>query len=242
MLPLLYLLISFLPVLIYIGVIWATSEPNSINIKSSFTHFFSGLISVAIIFGIMALMPGYQRLLPISHTWAIFIFSFIQIAFIEEICKFISYIIGENIRGEESIIYDKPISTMFYCGITALGFSFIENVIYALQFGGDVLITRSLFSMLLHFLSGMIMGYWIALSKLPMKIKNKSPLEIFLFTKPELKKVTYYLIGILCAVLLHGFYDFNIFSGGHISSNYLILFSGFIANYLAAKNLQPKSK
>ena len=49
-------------------------------------------------------------------------------------------------------------------------------------------------------------------------------------------------MGIGCAVILHGLFDYNIFTGGHIVSNYLILLGGVIAVYLASKDLQEKSK
>lgn len=235
-----YLLLAFIPVLIYIGIIYITTPIGSISIRNSTHHFLSGIISIGIIFIYFRIFPEYQKLLLISPQWSIVIFSFIQVALVEEVCKFMSFRIGEFIRGE-SIFYDRPIATMFYSGITSLGFAFIENVIYAMQYGGEILIIRSFVSMLIHFLCGMIMGYWISVSRLPTKIKNRSLFEILCVNNPNLKLITYYSVGILSAVFIHGLYDYNLFSKGHITSNYLIIFSSIIATYLAAKDLNQKS-
>jgi RsiW-degrading membrane proteinase PrsW (M82 family) len=237
----LYLLLAFLPVLFYIGVIWSTQPIGSINFRNSLHHFLSGIISIGLIFTYFRIFPGCQKLLNINPQWSYLFFSFIQIALVEEISKFISFRIGETVRGETSVFYDKPIATMFYCGITGLGFAFIENVTYAMQYGGDVLLVRSFVAMLLHFLCGMIMGYWVSSSRMPTKIKNRSLFEVMCVNYPNFKKVGYYIIGIICAVFIHGLYDYNLFTKGHITSNYLILFSSAIAAYLAAKDLNQKS-
>lgn len=242
LLSLFYLLVAVVPVLFYIGVIWATTPKGDINVKNSFLHFIFGILSISIIFTYFRIFPNCHEVLPINESLAIFIFSFIQIAFVEEACKFLSFRMGEMIRTNESVEYDRPIATMFYSGISALGFSFIENVTYALKYGGEVLISRSFVAMILHFLCGLIMGYWIAVSRLPLKVKNSSPFEMFIYTRPKLKRFFYYGIGILSAVFIHGLYDFNLFSQGHITSNYLIIFSTVIAGYLAAKDLTEKSK
>lgn len=238
---LIYLLLAFIPVLMYIGVVWITTPIGSINIKNSLYHFLSGIISIGIIFIYFRVFPNCQKFLPVNQQWSIMIFSFIQVGLVEEICKLISFKIGEMIRGESSIFYDRPVSTMFYSGITALGFAFIENVTYALQYGGEVLIIRSFVAMLIHFLCGMIMGYWIASSRIPTKIKNRSLFEILCVNNPNLKLITYYIMGVLSVVFIHGLYDYNIFSNGHVTGNYLIIFSSVIAAYLAAKDLNQRS-
>lgn len=238
----LYLLLALIPVLIYIGVIWSTTQIGSINIKSCYYHFISGVISIGVIFTYFKIFPNCQSLLPFDWKVSIFIFSFIQVALVEEFTKLFAQKMGELLRGEGVTVYDSPIATMFYCGISALGFSFIENVTYALKFGGEVLIVRSFVAMLLHFLCGLIMGYWIAASRIPTRIRNKSPFEFYVTENKKFKTVVYYILGIFSAVFIHGLYDFNIFTQGHVTSNYLIIFSGVIAAYLAAKDLNEKSK
>lgn len=237
---LLYLLIAIIPVLLYIGVIWSTTPISSFNIRGSYLHFISGVVSVGIIFTYFRLFPDCHKSIAVDYSLSIFFLSFVQVALVEELCKFISFKMGEMLRGTDTVFYDKPVATMFYSGVTALGFAFIENVTYALQYGGEVLVSRSFVAMLLHFLCGMIMGYWIAASRLPTKLKNSSHFEMLCIKKPIIKKLVYYTLAILSAVFIHGLYDYNIFTKGHITSNYLIIFSGVIATYLAAKDLNER--
>jgi RsiW-degrading membrane proteinase PrsW (M82 family) len=238
-----YLLIALLPVAIYVAVIWATTPYGSIDLRKSSRYFITGILSIGILLTFLRLVPGWQNPVdPINMGFSIFLLSFIQIGLIEELCKWGSFKINEFIRGPEDIRYDSPIGTMFYCGISALGFSFIENVDYAIRYGSEILITRSLVSMLLHFLCGLIMGYWISASRIPTRLKNRSLLEVFFIRNPQVKMVVYNIMGIFCATFLHGLYDYNLFSRGHIVSNYLIILGGIITSYLASKDLDEKVK
>ena len=237
----LYLLLSLLPVFAYISIIWATTPIGSIDFRKSVQYFLTGIISIGMLLTFLRLFPNWQT--PVSLTdlpLSLMVLAFIQVALMEELCKFTAFKINENIRGEDDIKYDSPIGTMFYCGISALGFSFIENVEYALQYGGQVLFARSFISMMVHFLCGLIMGYWISASRIPSKLENRSLMEIIFIRKPILKKISYSIIGISCAVILHGLFDYNLFTEGHIVSNYLILLGGVVAAYLASKDLNER--
>lgn len=237
----LYLLLALLPVIAYIIIIWATTPWGSIDIKKSTQYFIIGTISIGLLLTFFRIFPNWQApISPNNLPLSFMVLSFIQIALMEELCKFIAFKINENIRGEDEVEYDSPIGTMFYCGISALGFSFIENVEYAIHYGGQVLIFRSFISMMAHFLCGLIMGYWISVSRLPSRLENRSLMEVIFIRKPILKKVTYSIIGISCAVILHGLFDYNLFTEGHIVSNYLILLGGIVAAYLASKDLNER--
>ncbi len=237
----LYFIIALLPVFLYVLTIWLTTPINSINLNKSAQYSLTGVLSVGIILFYSKLFPLAHKSISDNVNVSLWFFSFIQVSLIEELCKFSSFKINENMRGDD-IQYDTSIGTMFYCGISALGFSFIENVQYAYMYGSEVLIIRSFLSMMLHFLCGLIMGYWISLSRIPTKLKDRSLLELVFIKYKWLKVYLYSFMGIGCAVILHGLFDYNIFSGGHIVSNYLILLGGIIAVYLASKDLQEKSR
>jgi len=241
-LSLFYLLVAFLPVIAYIFIIWATTPYKSINIRTAFLYLISGLISIGIILTYFRLFPSCQDVVLFSDmSMSLLFFCFIQVALVEELCKLAAFSIGDRLRIDERD-YDSPIGTMFYCGISALGFAFLENVNYALTYGGEVLILRSVVALLVHFLCGLIMGYWVASSRLPSKVENRSFFEVILHHKPKVKKIVYYSIGVFCALILHGLYDFNIFSGGNDATSYMIIFGGVISAYLAAKSLIEKAK
>lgn len=238
----LYFLVALLPVLLYILTIWFTTPINSINLNKSWQYSLTGILSIGLVILFVKFFPNSQKPLMDGYfNLNLWFFSFIQVGLLEEISKFSSFKINEKMRGSDTH-YDTSIGTMFYCGISALGFSFIENVQYAYLYGAEILIVRSFLSMMLHFLCGLIMGYWISLSRIPTKLKDRSLLELVFIKYKWLKKVLYSIIGIGCAVILHGLFDYNIFTGGHIVSNYLILLGGVIAVYLASKDLQEKNK
>lgn len=242
MIALSYILLAFIPVLFYIFLIWATTPWRSINLKSSFIYLFTGFLSVGIILTYFRLFPDCQSpIFPDDIPLSTFLLYFIQVALVEESCKFISFLLAEKVRESERI-YDNPMGIMFYCGITALGFAFIENVNYAQMYGGQVLIVRSVLSMLVHFICGMIMGYWISSSTIPTKIENRSLFEIVLHTRPVLKKVIYYSMGLLCATAYHGFFDYSLSTGTPYPVAYIILFGGMISAYLGARRIIERIK
>lgn len=240
LMSLLYLLIAFVPVLMYITIIWVTTPWKSINLRTSFQYFVTGMISIGLLLTFFRLFPNWQD--PVMSPAVLMILAFVQVAMMEELCKFISFKIGEGIRGEDETKYDSAIGTMFYCGISALGFSFIENVEYALSYGGQVLFVRSFVSMMIHFLCGLIMGYWISASRIPSRLENRSLIEVLFIKKPMLKKIAYSIMGISCAIVLHGLFDYNLFIGGPDSNSYIIILGGIVAAYLASKDLNDRIK
>src|ERR1035437_2605974 len=196
MLTSLYILVSLIPVITYILIIWSTTPCKSISLLTSLRYFITGIISIGILDIFFELFPGWQE--PITQFGipnGILLLAFIQVAMVEELSKFISFNIGEGLRGKEKTEYDVPIGTMFYCGISALGFSFIENIEYAIKYGGDVILSRSITAMMVHFLCGLVMGYWISASRIPSKLENRSLVELIFIKRPLLKKTVYSIIG-----------------------------------------------
>lgn len=239
---LLYILLAFIPVLIYIGIIYITVPWKSISLKSSITYLFTGMISIGILLTFFRVFPYWQN--SITLPFSIFglfdslvIFSFFQIGMAEEISKLLAFIIGDKIRNQEN---DSPIGIMFYCGISALGFSFLENIDYAFKYGGEILIARSVISMFMHFLFGLLMGYWIAISKIPSRTDNRSYFEIFLSKRPKLRKFVYYSVGVISALTLHGLFDLSLFIQSNIATCFMIAMGGSIAAYIGVKDINNK--
>jgi RsiW-degrading membrane proteinase PrsW (M82 family) len=92
---------------------------------------------------------------------------------------------------------------MFYFGVVALGFAFIENMEYFSKYikspNVDIMelfALRTTMSMVMHMLMGLMMGYFIALSRL----------------KNGWISIKYHLAGLGVATLMHGSYDFIVFA------------------------------
>jgi RsiW-degrading membrane proteinase PrsW (M82 family) len=138
----------------------------------------------------------------IRTTETIFMMAFLQVAFIEELCKFASLKLSDYGRGKRKKDIDSHYSIMFYCAIVSASFAIMESLNYAQrtmagEFGlfitpKEVLFVRSFTSVILHMVCGLFMGYFIALSK----------------GKNFYMKTLYSLIGIIAATIAHGIYDF----------------------------------
>ena len=132
--------------------------------------------------------------MPLKNIiFLILIFSFIQVGLIEELSKFFGFRIIEK--------KNTPIDTMIYCGITALGFSFVENITYLLNNNIEIIFIRSTMSMILHLTCGLLMGYFIAVGRIK-QTNIDSPLGKVMLVYPKFKRRLYYFIGVLSVIII----------------------------------------
>lgn len=123
-----------------------------------------------------------------------FLYNFVGVAFVEEIAKYLVV----RFKAVGKVFFDEPQDAMLYMIVAALGFATIENVAYTFNSGVafdfelrmNIALIRSVTSTLLHVASSGALGYFLALSLINEKEKNK-----FLYT------------GIILAALLHGIYN-----------------------------------
>ncbi len=117
--------------------------------------------------------------------------GFIVAALTEEAFKLFAFriLIWKNKNFNE--FFDGIIYAVFI----SLGFAAVENVLYVFQNGGAVGILRALTAVPAHAIFGVAMGYYFGLARF----------------NPE-KKTYYMSMAIFIPVLLHGLYDFIIFS------------------------------
>lgn len=118
-----------------------------------------------------------------------FIYSFLLVSFFEEGCKWLS----TRLIGYNSKYFDEPYDIIVYASFVALGFSFIENIMYVFNYGVSAAVLRAVISVPGHLSFGIMMGYYMLLAKLS---ENKR----------DYKK--YMIISFIFPVLIHGSYDF----------------------------------
>ena len=125
---------------------------------------------------------------------------FIVIAFTEELFKYVAV----RLTALKSKEIDEPLDIMLYMVVAALGFAALENMFYlfspldatfeaALQSTISISFIRFIGATLLHALCSALVGYFIVIS----------------YLRSE-KRLSYTLMGITLATLLHGLYDFSI--------------------------------
>lgn len=258
-------ILCLIPVVLYSITLFANSPSFSIRFKTSFTYLYTGLLSVTLLqfiffifphlhdiffkvnIGNFNLLEGYFEIYQPTFASLLF-YAFIQVALMEETCKWIAFKSTDYMRGKRRKNLDHPYAIMFYSTLVSAAFSIVENIQYAQramhgEFGAitaeSLLITRAVSSVIVHMACGLFMGYYIA------RGKGAS------FTR----RLLFNLIGIFAATFIHGIYDMNwmkpgtekdyyeIFSGFpiHISSAIIIGFS-FIIAFLMSWHLRHINK
>jgi RsiW-degrading membrane proteinase PrsW (M82 family) len=260
----LLLLLAVLPAIIYSLIIFHKSPLGAVKKMPMWSYLAFGLLSIQVLKVIHFLFPHIHTYIEnhIVHydlggggiinteeptLWAIFVFAFFQVAFFEEISKWFAFRVGNAVRGDTRDGVDSPFAVMFYSIMIGVGFAAFENIHYVGRalWGDlkgidphDMLIARSLNSVVVHMLSGLFMGYFIALGR---RCKN-----IF-------KHAGYTLLGLFTATIFHGFYDFNLmkpgFAGDYINvfgidfhiNNNILIGAALVLSYLMANHLSKLS-
>lgn len=145
-------------------------------------------------FGLIAVVPaiiiellGGLLLGDALGIGAIFIDAFIITALVEEYAKYMTVRISVWKRPE----FDEVTDGIVYTIAASLGFAMLENLFYS--FGSTfIVILRGVTAVPLHAIASGVMGYYLGLAK----IQHRNTI----------------VPGLLFAVLIHGVYDFLLFT------------------------------
>ena len=150
---------------------------------------------LSLVFPIIAADPKSLGLIELV------IHVFVGVALIEEVCKwFMVYKISYHDEA-----FDEFYDAILYCVFVALGFACFENLAYVSDGGIATGIVRALSAVPGHACDGMLMGYYLGLSKIS-EINNRKDLK-----RKKVSKVTWLLLhhtlpcvrAGLCRPLLH---------------------------------------
>lgn len=210
---LLLIIISMIPVILlgfYIYSKDSVKEPKSLLL----ILFSSGLLSsfLVIIINIITALLLPDLYLSDNYSkfgfFKLFILIFLEVALVEEFCKWIMI----RTIGYPHKDFDQLYDIIVYSAFVALGFAAIENIFYVLQGGITLGIYRALFSVPGHVAFGVFMGYYLGLAKIWQK-------------KDKTKYILYMILSLLIPTLLHTIYNFFLMLEAFW---YLIIFLGFI--------------
>lgn len=216
MAELILFLIATIPVILLGKYVYnkdRNKEPSRLLLKL----FLGGIMScflVMIIGGIISvIVPIFSEDPSKLNMFELILFAFLKVALIEETCKWIMvYFISYNSKD-----FDEVYDIIVYSVFVAIGFAFFENLFYVYDSGviGGVIVgaLRALLAVPGHACDGVFMGYYLGLAKLS-TINNRKDLSN-----------KYFILSIIVPILLHGFYDFCLFTGNWI---FLIVFGIFI--------------
>lgn len=202
------LIIVIIPIFILLKFIFDKDKIEKESFNLLFKLFISGIISALI-----ALILSKSLHILISSN-SKFYNSFIKIALIEELCKWIFiYII--TWKNKE---FDYKFDAIVYCIFLSLGFAFIENIGYSFKYGISVSLFRSIISVPGHAFFAIYMGYYLGLAKISYARHQNNDGNIWA------------IYSILIPTTLHGIYNFCLLAGNDIL--YLIFIIFIIALYI----------
>ncbi len=174
--------------------------------------FFGGVISTVITLALSSLMgyvfPMFDAEPESLDTFSLFIFVFIGVALVEEFSKWIVlYVVSYN-HEEFDQLYDMIVYAVF----VALGFACFENILYVLDGGIGVGITRAFTAIPGHACDGVFMGYYLGLAKINEVNGN------YKFKRKNM------FLSLFIPMLLHGIYDYLLFLNNWIFGLIFLVF------------------
>lgn len=190
-----FLLIAILPVYL-IGLYVYKKDKDKESRK---------LLTKLFIFGIISCIPTVILELLVGSffgpeenmsLFTMFFYVFVSIAFIEELCKwFFVYKIAYN-HHEFDHIYDAVVYSVF----VSLGFAAFENILYIFQGNLTTALLRAVSAIPGHACFAIAMGNYLGIAKMNY-FNNNLALE-----KKNLR------LSIIIPTILHGLYDYCLFS------------------------------
>lgn len=199
-------LFSLLPVIVLLVLIYNLEEVKKQPMWLLLVLFLGGILSWVLVRYVADLLGSdiYRSQTEVSiflGNIGFFLVSFSIIAAIEELSKFvIMYIFC--IKNKH---FTNPYDGIMYATCISLGFAFAENIMYILNYGMSVALSRALFSIPAHACFGIIMGYYLGLAQMCKK-KNM---------KNDVLKLSY--LGVFIPFIIHGLYDYLLnFQGKYI--------------------------
>ena len=161
-------------------------EPKRLMLYS----FLLGAIVSVVITTILYLI--FDIFLPLNDNFSVqqqFIKAFFVVALIEEFSKYVII----RYYSQPKVAFNEPFDGIVYAVIVSLGFAATENIMYVIQGGYEVALTRAFTAVPAHAMFGILMGYFMGKAKF------------------NGKRIADNLIGLSLAIIFHGAYDFFLF-------------------------------
>ena len=193
-------------------------EPKKLLRKLFFSGMLSGVLVIIISYITILFFPTYASI-ENANMFKIFIYSFVFVALIEEVCKWLMiYKISYHHRD-----FDQLYDIILYSVLVGLGFACLENLLYTTSSNNIwVAIFRGITAIPAHACFQTFMGYYLTLAKFKKGNQNK-----------------YKNLSLIIPVLLHGTYDFLLLSGNIVlvCSFFIFIVFLFIITIIKVKKI-----
>ena len=165
-----------------------------------------------------------EPLASVSTMFYHLVEAFFGVALIEEGCKFIVMYLYTRNHKDFNGLFDG----MIYAVFTSLGFAALENVMYVFEGGVENAIGRALTAVPGHMFFGVFMGYNYSLWH-TYKLCDESEAYfaqrgMIIPRAPKYSYTGYFVKAIVLPVLIHGFYDFCLFTENSVFTIVYLIF------------------
>jgi len=183
-------LLSLAPVFIIAAYIYFRDKYEKEPIRLLIFSLFAGALTVIPILILEGFLDSFTEWFPglMAAAWK----AFIVAAFSEELFKYIAlYLLIWKSRQ-----FNEKFDGIVYATYISLGFAAVENILYVTGSGVETGIMRAITAVPAHAIFGITMGFYFGLAK---------------FYEKERKSLKFK--ALLYPILLHGIYDFILFTG-----------------------------
>ena len=184
------LLLAIAPICIIILYVYFKDKYDKEPKRLLLFSFLLGAIVSIIVTTIIYII--FDILLPLEDQFSVpqqFIKAFLVVGLTEEFSKYIIV----RYYAQPKKAFNEPYDGIMYAVMVSMGFAASENIMYVLESGYITGILRALTAVPAHATFGILMGYFMGKAKFS---KNRIKLN---------------LLGLLLAIIFHGFYDFFLF-------------------------------
>lgn len=195
---------------------------------------FAVAITITLIFGsFSSLGINLNELAKKMGIFSYFFRAFILSGFIEESLKLLAFIF----LFKDTSDYDDAYDGIVFASFIAMGFAFLENILYFISFKNtNILLLRTFTSLPIHFYCGIFMGYYF--SRYLIHKEYESP-------KNKIFKIKSFVVPFI----IHSLYNLILFvfsdlQGGEAQIVLLLIMGGYFAtlSYLVFINVNKSSK
>lgn len=217
------LLLAFAPICVIILYVYYKDKYEKEPKRLLLANFLLGAVISIIITTIIYV--GFDIVLPLKDQFSVpqqFVKAFLVVALTEEFSKYIIV----RFFAQPNKAFNEPYDGIMYAVMVSMGFAATENIFYVLEGGYVTGILRAFTAVPAHATFGILMGYFMGKAKFS---NNRIKLN---------------LIGLLMAVLFHGFYDFFLFIDfipGIWTGAFISLILGIFLSRKAIKKHQENS-
>lgn len=195
----LFIIVAILPIVL-IGLFIYKKDKFKEPSNLLFKLFIFGAISCLPAVILELIMSSFFPEMEYMNFFEMFLYAFLVIALVEEVCKWGFLYKIAYIHDEFDSLYDMIV----YASFVALGFACFENILYVYSNGILTGLVRAVTAVPGHVCDGILMGFYLSLAKIN-QIRGNNTLT---------KRFKIY--SLVIPIIAHGIYDFCLFCGSPI--------------------------